>query len=504
MSGRVGTAAWLLRHELRLAWRGVGGKSLWVIGIGGGTLWLALHVLAYFAVRALDFAALPAWVTPVGGAALWFSIMLMLSQGIMMSVSALFDRGDLDLLMSSPLSARTVFIVRGLGIAVSCATFYAFLLLPFANAGLVAGKFGLLAIYPTLASLALTASSLGMLLTLTLVRTLGARRARTVAQIIGALAGALIFLVMQAQNMLSPATRRHVAGMIGRWTQPGGLLAEDGVLWFPFRAAIGNPIPLLLVVVLGVATFWIVMNLAYRRFLAGTQESVTGSARRTTPSATQRIRFRSGLWRIVLVKEWKLILRDPNLVAQTLLQALYLLPLVFVVFRRQDMLTIVVPSTVLLAGTLCGTLAWITVSAEDAPELIGAAPVSLPRIRWMKVVAAMLPVWAVVSPLMVYLLAKSPLLAAVLLLCLGGSTVCAGLMQVWYPRQGDRKNMKKRVESGKLMGVLEGLGGMGWAGVAWCLVTAPLFTPLALLFASIGPAVAWFAGRERREQGVLV
>lgn len=504
MSAQVGSARWLLRHELRLSWRGVSGKGVWFVAIGGVLLWACLHLAVYFLLSPLHLESLPGWVTPIAGSVLWFMFMLMLSQGIVLSVSALFDRGDLDLLLSSPLSARTVFVARGLGIALNCATFYAFLLLPFAHMGLVTGKLRLLAIYPTLASLALLATSLGMLLTLTLVRTLGARRARTVAQIIGALSGALIFIVTQAQNMASPTVRVRVAELFGHWMRPGHSLGEDGVWWFPFRAAIGDPLPLIAVIAIGVGSFWLVMNLAYRRFLSGTQEAVAGSAKRAAPARSTRMRFRSGLWRIVLVKEWTLIRRDPHLIAQTLLQTLYLMPLVLVVFRRQDMLALAVPSTVLLAGTLSGTLAWITVTAEDAPELIGVAPVSLTRIRWLKVVAAMLPVWVLVSPLQIYLLFKSPPLAAIFFFCLAGSTVSGGLTQVWFPRQGDRKNMKKRVESGKLMSVLEGLCGMGWAAVAWCLVSSPLLTPLALLFAGVGPFAAWFLGRKRREQGALV
>ncbi|MBW8828774.1 MAG: hypothetical protein JF606_04965 [Burkholderiales bacterium] len=504
MSAAVGTARWLLRHEMRVAWRGVAGKRLWIVALGGGALWMCIHVFAYIAVSSLNLTHLPSWVAPAAGSLLWLAIMLMLSHAIMMSVSALFDRGDLDLLLSSPLSARTVFIVRGLGITLSCAALYAFLLLPFANVGLFTGRSRLLAIYPTLASLALLCTSLGMLLTLTLVRTLGARRARTVAQIIGALAGASIFLVTQAQNMASPAMRVRVAGLLGQWMHDGELLAPDGALWFPFRAAIGEPLPLVAVILLGAGSFWLVMNIAYRRFLSGTQEAVAGSAKRKAALNAAPMRFRSGIWLVVLMKEWKLILRDPNLIAQTLLQTLYLIPLVFVVFRREEMLTLAVPSAVLLAGTLSGTLAWITVSAEDAPELIGVAPISLARIRWMKVVAAVLPVWLLVSPLLIYLLVKSLPLSVVFVLCLAGSTLSAGLTQIWYPRQGDRKNMKKPVESGKVMGFLEGLCGMGWAGVAWCLVSAPIYTPLPLVFAIFVPIAAWFLGRERREQGLLV
>jgi ABC-2 type transport system permease protein len=501
---RAASAAWLLRHELRLGWRKVGGSRLWLMALLGGGFWVVLHVLAFLLLRHADLDALDRWTAPLAGSLLWFVLTLMLSHAILLSVAALFDRGDLDLLLSSPLPSRTIFVVRGLGIAISSVTLYAYFLLPLAHAGLMTGHARLLAIYPTLASMALLATAAGLLLTLALVRLIGARRARTVAQVLGALTGAVIFLVMQSQNMAGLGMRRRMVRQLIEWMKPGGPLAFDSGLWTFFHAAIGRPWPLLAMLAAGAGSFWLVVMLAHRRFVEGTQESVTGTAKRTAPASGVPLRFRSGLVRTVLMKEWRLILRDPQLIAQTLLQVLYLMPLIFIVFRRQDMLAMVVPSAVLLSGTLTGTLAWITVTAEEAPELIGVAPVPLGHIRWIKVLAAMLPVWLLVSPLFVFLLINNAWHAAVFVLCLAGSTACGGMMQVWYPRQGDRRNMRRRAQSGKFVSLLEGLSGLGWAGVAWCLVAAPMFAPLPLLFAAVGPAAAWFLGESRREQGLLV
>jgi ABC-2 type transport system permease protein len=500
---RVGSVPWLLRHEVRLAWRGTGGKRMWVVGIGGALLWAAMHVFAFELLHGVSDVALPPWATFVFGGMLWVVITLMLAQGILLSVSALFDRGDLDLLLSSPVSARTVFIVRGLGIAVSCLTLYMILLTPFAHMGVFTGRANLLAIYPTLMSLGLMMAALGMLLTLTLVRLLGARRARTVAQLIGAFAGAAFFLVMQAQNFLGAGTRRQVALAFMGWTASGGPLALDSPLWFPFRALTGEPLPLVAVMLTGVGCFWLVVNLAGRRFVAGTQESVAGTGRRGAAPSSVTARFRPGLSRNVLVKEWRLIVRDPQLITQTLMQMLYLLPLVFVVFRRHDMMTRVVPGAVMLSCTLAGSLAWITVAAEDAPELVGVAPVALSRIRWMKVLAALLPVWLLVSPLLLFLLSRDALLALVFLVCLIGGTLALGVTQIWYPRQGNRRDMKRRMQGSAVIALLENLTAIGWAGTAFCLIAASPFMPLALLLASLGPLAAWFLGKARREQGML-
>ena len=500
----VGSWPWLLRHELRLGWRGYGGMRLWFALIGGGVLWALFHVAAWALLRGSAAMDLPPWITLAFGGLTWLILTLMLSQGIILSVGALFDRGDFDLLLSSPMSARTVFIVRGLGIAVSCVTLYLLLLSPFAHMGVFTGRAHLLAIYPALISMGLLVSALGMLLTLTLVRSFGARRARVVAQLIGALAGASLFLISQTQNMLGRDTRERIAAAFKLWMEPGGALAPDSLIWFPFRALLGEPLALITVMIAGVGGFWLVVNLTYQRFLAGTQEAVTGSARSAPAAAPGRFTFHAGLARNVLVKEWKLIARDPNLIAQTLLQLLYLLPLIFLVFRRQDAVMMVVPAAIMMAAMLAGNLAWITVAAEEAPELIGVAPVSPSRIRWLKALAAMLPVWLLVSPILFYLLANQAWLALVFGACLAGATLSAGVAQIWYPRQGDRKKMQRRGKANLLITILEGISAMGWAGTAYCLVMRPWLTIVPLLFALLGPGAAWVLGKSRRDGGVLV
>jgi ABC-2 type transport system permease protein len=508
---KVGTWPWLLRHEVRLQWRAVGGARLWLVGLFGGFLWLALHAAAWALLRGLDAISMPPKVIIIFGAATWLIITLMFSQAIMLSVTALFDRGDFDLLLASPLNTRTVFTVRGMGIAVSCVMLYFLLVTPFAHVGVFMGHANLLAIYPAIISIGLLVASLGMLLTLTLVRLLGARRARVVAQLLGAVVGAAMFMLSQVQNMLGRQTRDQITALMKNAAEPGGVLAPDSMLWFPFRAFMGEPIALMSVVILGVGGFFLVVKLTYKRFLSGTQESVTGSANKVKLIGAPEERFqntRGGFIGIVLMKEWRLIWRDPQLIAQTFLQMLYLLPVVFLVFRNSEAVSYVVPGTILLASTLAGSLAWITVAAEEAPELIGAAPVSLTRIRWLKVLAALLPVWIFVSPILFFLLTKNLLWAAIFFFCLASSTICAGMIQIWYPRAGDRKNMKKRAQGSMLINMVEGFCAFGWSGAAYALMQAPSpwawLAVVGLAFALLGPVGAWVLGRSRREQGALV
>lgn len=508
LAGRPGSTLWLIRHELRLSWRGVGGKGIKLLLVLLLLLGIALHAGAYGILEKWPQGDMPAWALFALGGAAYVVISLMLSQAILQSVTALFDRGDLDLLLASPLPTRSVFMARGLGIAISVVGLYLFMLAPLANVGLFTGHANLLAIYPTLLSLALGVTALGIWLTLLLVRWLGARRARTVAQVLGSLVGAGMFLASQAQNMLGEAQRKQLVVMLMRWIAPGGPLSEDSVFWLPARALRGELLPLLAVMAIGVGAFWAVIGLAHQHFLAGTQESVSGSARRgLAAQPAGSVRFRAGLARNVLLKEWRLILRDPQLITQTLLQLLYLTPMLFIAMRGDGQSAVMLmPAVIWLATSLVGSLAWITVAAEDAPELLGTAPASLTRLRWFKLLAALVPVWVLVSPLLILLPGHDWRQALIFLFCLVGGTLSVGMGMIWYPRQGKRTDMKTRMKGHGVVGLLEGLLTLGWAGLAYCLSspTALKWAPAPLVAVVLGMAVTWVLGRSRRADGALV
>jgi ABC-2 type transport system permease protein len=253
------------------------------------------------------------------------------------------------------------------------------------------------------------------------------------------------------------------------------------------------------VVVLGAGSFVIVVGLMARRFLAGTQESMTDPA--PVDAANLAVaRFRTGLWRVVLVKEWKLIWRDPQLIAHTLLQTLYLLPLVFVWRGHGSATPLLLPAVIIAAATLASGLAWLTVAAEDAPELIAAAPLKLGSVRRLKLLAALLPVWLVVSPFAVFLAMASIETSAVFVFCLLGATASAGVVHIAMPRPGNRRDMRRRSKGNVLGGLLELVTAVAWSGLAWCLLSAPTFAWLPLVLALAGPLTAAGLGRARRRE----
>ena len=495
---RPGAGAWLLRHELRLAWRRLGGVRGRVWAGLGLLVWLAAHALPYLLLHKAGSEIVAPGLSLVLGAALWFVFALMLSHAITLSVDVLFDRGDLDLLLASPIAPATVFLVRGLGVAIACVTLYALLLTPFAHAGLATGHLRLLAIYPSLAAMALLAAASGMALTLLLVRWLGARRARTAAQLLGAFVGAGFFLVAQAGSVFG---NERAAGWFAalRHASEGGAAAQaTGLVRLPFAAMVGEPLALAVLALIGFGAFALVVAATGRHFLAGTQEPVTDAA----PAAEAGgpvAPFRSGLWRVVLTKEWKLIRRDPQLIGQTLLPVLYLLPMIFMWGRQSEGSShVLVPAVVLAATTLASGLAWVTVAAEDAPELVAAAPVALAQVRRIKLAAALLPVWLLIAPLLVHLALGDARVAFVFAVCVIGSTISVGLVHLDVSQPGDRRKMRQRGRGNWLGGMLEGAVALSWAALAWCLLAAPSFAVVAAAAAFAGPLTATLIGRSRR------
>jgi len=498
---RPGSTRWLIRHEIRLAWRGAGSQRTWVLAFFIA-MWLVLHVGAYVVFRQwVGTGDLPAWAALMAAAATWAILGLMLAGAISGSVQALFERGDLDLLLSSPLPTQAVFMARGLGVAADVGRTLLFLLSPVANVGVLIGHWRLLAIYLVLPAMALGIAALGMWLSLAMVRLLGARRTRSLGQVLGTLVGAASFLAIQLRAQFSADTLAAIGAVAEHLTGPYSLL------WLPSRALAGEPLPLLVLFAVGAGAFWLVVRIAHHRFLAGTQESVTGSATRArvAPAASTQ-RFRGGLLRTVLMKEWRLILRDPKLIAQTLTQLLYVCVPVLVAAAGRNatptaLTSLIGPAVVYCAASLVSRLAGITVSGEEAPDLLQTSPVSFSRLRWLKAAAALLPVWLIAAPALAFASGTHVLGLLALLLCLVGATVTEAAGQVWYARPAKRSDLSRTSQGRGVGGVIAGITAFAWAVLAFCMVEAPSYALGALTVAMLGMAVLRLLGRKRQAEG---
>ncbi|MES2901159.1 MAG: hypothetical protein V4723_15625 [Pseudomonadota bacterium] len=501
---RVGGSLWLLRHELRMylfntmSFNNKEGKR----GINKGSMaslafvWISLHVLMYFLLTFLKKSGEPQQVVVIGVTLVMAGLMtLMMSSGLKASVEVLFERADLDLLLSSPLPSRSIFTVRLASNSFGIAAVYLFFMTPLAHAGLLLGQFTWLGIYPAIASMALIAASLSMLMTLGLVKWLGVRRTRVIAQVLGALAGASLFLISQAANLSKDSNKdAWFAAKLAVVQNAEGMLGPQSLLWYPARGALGAPLPAVLLALAGVAAFLFTVHYTHRFFVRGVQQAVSAVRVAKRPQMGLTFTFGRSLTRTVIAKEWRLIARDPNLISQVLLQLLYMLPILLLFFSKGKISPGgIAASLAFLTASLTAALGWIIMSAEEAPDLLRAAPCKQSTVRNAKLAAVIIPGLLLSLLPLLWHARKEPAQALLMLAIITGASFSAALVVMWCGRPSARGDFKSRGKGNVLASILEALVAFSWSGMGFCLLSIaanPDWSSAYLIGAGVAALVA--------------
>ncbi len=463
-----GRLAWLVVHELRLGIRAARRRAR--------RTWIALLMLAAYvgfgitAAIGLRDVPIPAGPTLYTGA-LAAAILLtsfMTTQALLRSQHTLYGSGDLDLLLSAPLAPRTVLLAKLFGIAGSVVLSFALLVLPFAIPIALLGHPGLFGVPVLLIALALTGACLGLALTMTIVAVAGPRAARTIGQIIGGLLAASVFLFSQLLSNGGASRRSGAAALFAWLTQRR--IGSGGIGALPGRAALGDPAAAALLLgaalLLFAATGW-----AFgRAFIPSYQKAAMRLSRQAVATSVSISRhFRGGLFAAMFAKEARLLRRDPALAFQIVLRLAYLAPLALAAFgkgRGPPLLPALAFASVLIAGQLVGSFAWLAISAEDAPDLLTVAPISKRQVERAKLASAV----ALAAPLGLILplaMALSAPLAALLTLAMTacGGTL-AGLIEIRWQKPAPRKTFIRRRSGSLVSGILTLLTTALFGGVA--------------------------------------
>ncbi|MFZ6755036.1 hypothetical protein ACO0KY_16825 [Undibacterium sp. Dicai25W] len=502
-----GSFLWLLMHEWRMFFYEMGDasklnanskKSARGMPLKGKLLlavvWILMHYLAWEMMSDLPaLTRFPSFLLLVGISFVLLILMtFMLSSALNRSIKALFERGDLDLLLSSPISTQTIFNVRLTGIVLGVLAIFVFFLSPVIDAGLFLGQIYWLGAYPVLVGMAMLASAAAMLLTLSLVKFIGVKRTHTVAYLLSALSGAAIFLSSQIFSHVQESTRQKVIGGSLSYLDQHHLLAETSPIWLPARAVFGDWLSALMIFASGLIICWLTTRYMHHFFVRGVQQAGGVSPKVIPDSRARKVRrFYSGVWLVIFVKEWRLILRDFELLAQICLQLLYMLPLFFVVFKNGVMLPGVVSGLTYLGISLAGSLIWVILSAEDAPDLLQCAPLSMKQIIYAKLVTAVLPVCALIAPAVLGLSWHDPLSGVSLAIASFGGIFCASLIHLWLSKPATRDHFKRRGQGNLIPMLLETLNAFSWTGMAFGLQTVGKWAWFGALGAVVVLIIAW-------------
>lgn len=481
---------WLAGYEFRLGWRD------WValVTAGGRTrartalialivIVIFIHLFAYWTVATYADANLAADTAALVGitSTLILSWSLLLSQAMESVTRAFYSRSDLDLILTSPTSARKIFAVRMGRIATAAITIAVLLAPPFINILTALGGVRWLAAYGVVFAMGAVATAAALALTIALFRIIGAKRTRLVAQIVAAVIGAVFVIGLQITAIFSAGNLSRLAALQSDWMS---VPDSDSAFWWPARAVLGDYTALVGVFASGIAALGLAIAIFSRRFgehaIAAAGVSSTAVRQRRWVHAFRRRSPR----RTLRHKEWTLLQRDPWLVSQTLMQILYLLPpalLLWVTFRKgHDAFVVLIPVIVMAAGQLAGGLGWLSISGEDAPDLVSTAPIAGNRILLAEIEAVIGMVALGFSPMIVFLAFDSPFAAAVCGLGIILAAAAATMIQLCFRVQARRSHFRRRQTSSRIATFAEAFSSIAWAATS-ALAAAGLWQ-------AVGPA----------------
>jgi ABC-2 type transport system permease protein len=432
---------------------------------------VVFHALAYFAARWLVNAhADPqrqATFLAVLATAMLFIAPWLTSQALTNATRSLYSRGDLDLLLVSPVPGGRILAARAFSICLEALGAVALFVAPIANMCLWLGGARWLSLYATLLGAGLLATALGLALALGLFALVGPRRTRIVAQALAMFIGGGFALGLHAINLAPRGFTASIVAGIEAPT-PGGWLDPAGALWLPVRAASGDGLALMLWIALGVFAFSAVSLALGARFRqASALASATGSEAPRTAAVRSRRLFHAGVGANLRRKEWLSLLRDPWLLSQIAMQTVYTLPIVLVLWRSQtvggDLAFALGPALVVVASQFAASLAWLAVSSEDAPEFLATAPVAARTVTVNKMLAVATPLVILLGPVALSIAFHAPrdgAFVALIACCAGGSTA---LLNVWHPSPAPRAALMRRHAQSKIIAVVEHFLSLLWA-----------------------------------------
>jgi ABC-2 type transport system permease protein len=496
-----GGVLFLLRHEMLLTWRNfrATGKGrnvrraifytvmITLLGFGG-----------YWAARILsEFEPEPTTVM-LGAVGAVFAILfsLMLSQALILITESLYQRGDLDLLLASPVPLWRLLIVRMSAIAINVGLLYliltgaVFVWLP------SFGGWAWMSFAPSVLLLTLFATAVGLLLARVMFWLIGPKNTRIVAQILASIIGAAFFVATQLARLAEDESRAQaMRDVFDRLVPIVGDPASP--ISLPARAAFGVGADFWIWALVAVSAFVAAVWWYASRFAADAAAISGLGARRRRAAKGSRV-MRGGVGATLVRKEWRLLRRDPLLLSQILMPLLYFFPL-FMVFGARlggdgvDRFSAAGfgSAFVLLVTSFAASLAWLTVSAEDAPDLIASAPASRDQIDNAKAIAAAVPSILLLAPPVIGAAIVVGPMAGLWLLAGGAAAITSTcLIAIWSQAPGSRKAFRRRTRGSLMLNLGRSFVAVGWIGATglaisgWALAgVIPAIVSLGILLA---------------------
>ena len=315
-----------------------------------------------------------------------------------------------------------------------------------------------------LLSSALAGAGIGLALAMGFLIALGPRRGRTLLQVAATLMIASCALAGQAISVLPADLRASLAKSVVGFA-PGVLANHASWIWLPVRAARGEPLAIVVWLVVCAAVFFVAIRLC--GLGVSRAVAVAGAAASAPGRERARRAFRRGAGAALRTKELRLIWRDPWLLSQVLLQVIFVFPVSIALWRSGGIIgapaVAFAPSIVIVAAQLAGTLAWVTLSGEDAPDFLASAPVTRGAVERRKIEAVALPVALVLAAPLLGLAFATPTGALRVAIFAAGAALSTALLNLWWQAPARRTMVMRRYTQSRVLGFIELFVTLLWA-----------------------------------------
>jgi ABC-2 type transport system permease protein len=364
---------------------------------------------------------------------------------------------------------------------------------PFVDVLVIGGGVRWFATFGVVTAVGLSAAAFAIAITIVLFRLIGPARTRLMAQILAAVIGAGFVIALQVAAILSYGTLSRFAVLTSD-TVAAFAPDADSLLWWPARAILGDSEALLLLLATSLVVLGVVMTIFSPRFA---DTAISASAYASSKRHGKDTRgFRGGSRQQALRrKEFLLLGRDPWLMSQTLMQLLYLVPPALFLWRSfsnsSTAIVLITPVIVMAAGQLAGGLAWLTISGEDAADLVATAPLVPARITRAKIEVVLIAIGVTFAPLVGALALLAPAQAVVTAAGVVIAASSATAIQLWFRVQAKRSQFRRRQTSSRLATFAEAFSSIGWAATSALVLVMPFAAAISAAMTSAIIVAAW-------------
>jgi hypothetical protein len=266
--------------------------------------------------------------------------------------------------------------------------------------------------------------------------------------------------------------------------------APDRIASLPARALYGEAGAVLLLGGVALALFAATTWLLAPSFAT---IAIQGDPQRRRPAGNAPLRgFGGSLFGKVLLKDYRLLLRNHALMLQILARSVAFVPLLVINLSRNGSaldLAQIAGAVTLVLGQTGGATVWAFIAAETQPDLLASSPHPASLFRRSRLAAGLVPALALVTAAAAAMAPHSAL-AALSVLTIGtaaclSSAAINSLAKAVPGRRGGWGNVPRASLPAQFTDMA---AGAAWAAAAWLLAKGSIWTPVPIW---LGLSAVW-------------